>query len=199
MCQLRRICLSPVRGCLGPASPRYTFSNMKQSQVSGRSFVKASLFASDAVPLNLRAQAPASSQAAARANAPAAQPKDTLPMREIGSQKFSRLMLGGNLISGYSHARDFGYVATLMRFYITPSKVRETLETAEACGINVIHTFVTDDISALHEHWKNGGKMKLIAQVGADDPSGCPHIQLAVGRGATGIHINGDQAESLLA
>ena len=35
--------------------------------------------------------------------------------------------------------------------------------------------------------------------MGADDPSGCPHIQLAVDRGATGIHINGDQAESLLA
>ena len=120
-------------------------------------------------------------------------------MGKIGGQEFSRLMLGGNLISGYSHARDLGYVAPLMRFYNTPAKIRETLETAEANGINVINTFVTDDISALDEHWKNGGKMKWIAQVGAGDASGCPHIQLAVDRGATGIHINGDQAETLLA
>ena len=122
-------------------------------------------------------------QAAAPAKAPAAQLKDTLPMGKIGGQEFSRLMLGGNLISGYSHARDLGYVATLMRFYNTPAKIRETLETAEAHGINVINTFVTDDISALHEHWKNGGKMKWIAQVGAGDASGFPHVRLAVDRG----------------
>ena len=171
---------------------------IKHSKLTRRGFVKTSLFASAAMPLGLSAQnTPPIQSPPAGGVAPAT--KDTLPMGRIGGQEFSRLMLGGNLISGYSRARDFGYVATLMRFYITPSKVRETLETAEACGINVIHTFVTDDISALHEHWKNGGKMKLIAQVGADDPSGCPHIQLAVGRGATGIHINRDQAESLLA
>ena len=171
---------------------------MKPTEVSRRSFVKASLLASASIPLGLHAQAPASPQTAAP-NAPTTQPKDTLPMGKIGGQEFSRLMLGGNLISGYSHARDLAYVAPLMRFYNTPAKIRETLEIAEAHGINVINTFVTDDISALHEHWKNGGKMMWIAQVGAGDASGCPHVQLAVDRGATGIHINGDQAESLLA
>ena len=161
--------------------------------------MKTSLVASAAIPLSLRAQdTPASPKAAGPS--PGADPaKNTLPMGKIGDQEFSRLMLGGNLISGYSHARDLGYVASLMRFYNTPAKIRETLETAEAHGINAINTFVTDDISALHEHWKNGGKMKWIAQVGAGDASGCPHIQLAVDRGATGIHLNGDQAETLLA
>ena len=161
--------------------------------------MKTSLVASAAIPLSLRAQdTPASPKAAGPS--PGADPaKNTLPMGKIGDQEFSRLMLGGNLISGYSHARDLGYVAPLMRFYNTPAKIRETLETAEAHGINAINTFVTDDISALHEHWKNGGKMKWIAQVGAGDASGCPHIQLAVDRGATGIHLNGDQAETLLA
>ena len=172
---------------------------MNSSHFSRRRFMKTSLVASAAIPLSLRAQdTPASPKAAGPS--PGADPaKNTLPMGKIGDQEFSRLMLGGNLISGYSHARDLGYVASLMRFYNTPAKIRETLETAEAHGINAINTFVTDDISALHEHWKNGGKMKWIAQVGAGDASGCPHIQLAVDRGATGIHLNGDQAETLLA
>jgi hypothetical protein len=161
--------------------------------------MRTSLVASAAIPLSLRAQDPPASRKEAAQSPAADQAKNSLPMGKIGDQEFSRLMLGGNLISGYSHARDLGYVATLMRFYNTPAKIRETLETAEAHGINAINTFVTDDISALHEHWKNGGKMKWIAQVGAGDPSGCPHIQLAVDRGATGIHINGDQAETLLA
>ena len=171
---------------------------IKRSKLTRRGFVKTSLFASAAMPLGLSAQnTPPIQSPPAGGVAPAT--KDTLPMGKIGGQEFSRLMLGGNLISGYSHARDLGYVAPLMRFYNTPAKIRETLETAEANGINVINTFVTDDISALDEHWKNGGKMKWIAQVGAGDASGCPHIQLAVDRGATGIHINGDQAETLLA
>jgi len=46
---------------------------------------------------------------------------------------------------------------------------------------------------------KNGSKMKWMARVGAGNATGCPHIQLAVDRGATAIHINGDQAETLLA
>lgn len=167
---------------------------MKATPLTRRSFVGSSLLASAAIPLGLRAQ-----NDAAVGAAPVAVSSDKMPMGRIAGQEFSRLMLGGNLISGYSHARDLGYVAPLMRFYNTPAKIRETLEIAEAHGINVINTFVTDDISALHEHWKNGGKMKWIAQVGAGDASGCPHVQLAVDRGATAIHINGDQAETLLA
>jgi len=149
--------------------------------------------------MELRAEPAASAEKTPSASAVPKAAGASLPMGKIGGEDFSRLMLGGNLISGYSHSRDLGYVAPLMRFYNTPAKIRQTLEIAEAHGINVINTFVTDDISALQEHWKNGGKMKWIAQVGAGDASGCPHVQLAVDRGATGIHINGDHAESLLA
>ncbi len=172
---------------------------MKPTKLTRRSFVRTSLMASAAVPLTLRAETQSRAEKPADPASTPSTAKETLPMGRIGDQEFSRLMLGGNLISGYSHARDLSYVAPLMRFYNTSAKIRETLEIAESQGINVINTFVTDDISALHEHWKNGGKMKWIAQVGSGDASGCPHVQLAVDRGATGIHINGDQAESLLA
>ncbi len=148
---------------------------------------------------NSTAQTTGSSQSPAAPAATSETAKDPMPTGNIAGQEFSRLMLGGNLISGYAHARDLGYVGPLMRFYNTPAKIRQTLEIAESHGINALNTFVTDDISALHEHWKNGGKMKWIAQVGAGNSDGCPHVQLAVDRGATAIHINGDHAETLLA
>ena len=57
-------------------------------------------------------------------------------MGKMGGQEFSRVMLGGNLIGGYAHSRDLAYVSTLTRRYNTDSKIRETLEMAEAQGIN---------------------------------------------------------------
>jgi len=170
-----------------------------QTPLTRRTFVKTTLAASAAIPLGLRNQAGADTPVAGRP-APGEEPaRSTLPMGKIGGHEFSRLMLGGNLISGYAHARDLRYVATLMRFYNTPAKIRQTLELAEANGINAINTFFTDDISALREHWNNGGKMKWVAQVGAGDAAGCPDVQVAVDHGATAIHINGDHAETLLA
>ena len=119
-------------------------------------------------------------------------------MGKIGNQEFSRLFLGGNLIGGYSHSRDLTYVSTLMRRYNTPAKIRETLELAEANGINAVNTWVMQENGSLFEHWKGGGKMKWFAQIRLDADGGYSQIQKAVDEGAVGIHITGDKAESLL-
>ena len=63
-------------------------------------------------------------------SAPAA--RETMPMGKIGGQEFSRLMMGGNLIGGWSHSRELAYVSTLARRYNTDAKIRETLEVGEA-------------------------------------------------------------------
>src|SRR5271169_4729639 len=97
-------------------------------QISRRDFVKSSLIASAAVPLALGAK----TSSAADTPAPAAAPKEAIPTGKIGGQEFSRLFMGGNLIGGYSHSRDLGYVSTLMRRYNTDAKIRETLELGEA-------------------------------------------------------------------
>ncbi len=121
-----------------------------------------------------------------------------MPTGRIGNQEFSRLMLGGNLIGGWSHSRDLAYVGTLMRRYNTDAKIRETLELAEAHGITAINTWVMQENSHLFNHWKRGGKMKWIAQVRLDADGGYSQIQKAIDEGATGVHITGDTAESLL-
>jgi hypothetical protein len=85
-----------------------------------------------------------------------------------------------------------------MRRYNTEAKIRETLEIAEANGINAINTYVMDDNKPIWSHWKNGGKMKWFAQVRLDSQAGYSQIDKAAAEGAAGIHVNGDAAESLL-
>ena len=62
--------------------------------------------------------------------------KGTLPQGNLGKFKVSRLILGGNLIGGWSHARDMIYASTLFKAYNSDRKVFETLEVAERAGIN---------------------------------------------------------------
>lgn len=119
-------------------------------------------------------------------------------MGRIGNTEFSRLMLGGNLIGGYAHARDLSYVSPLMRRYNTDAKIRETLEIAESNGINVINTWVMQENGAIFEHWKNGGKIKWIAQARLDGGRGFSQVQKAVDEGACGVHLTGDTCEGLL-
>jgi hypothetical protein len=168
-------------------------------QISRRGFVKSSLIASAAVPLGLARSTQALAQTAAvPAVATATPPQETMPTGKIAGQEFSRLIMGGNLIGGWSHSRDLTYVSTLMRRYNTDAKIRETLEVAETQGITAINTWVMQENSHIFNHWKRGGKMKWFAQVRLDADGGFSQIQKAIDEGAAGIHITGDAAESLL-
>jgi hypothetical protein len=65
-------------------------------------------------------------------------PVGSLPCGKIRNVSLSRLLLGGNLIGGWAHSRDLMYSSKLFTSYNTESKVFETLELAQACGINTI-------------------------------------------------------------
>ena len=52
--------------------------------------------------------------------------------------ELSRLIMGGNLIGGFTHARDLIYVSKLVKTYHTDEKVIQTLALGEKCGINAI-------------------------------------------------------------
>jgi len=62
----------------------------------------------------------------------------SLPCGKIGRVSISRLFIGGNLIGGWAHSRDLMYASKLFTSYNTQAKVFETLELAQACGINTI-------------------------------------------------------------
>ena len=65
-------------------------------------------------------------------------PPGSLPCGKIGNVSISRLVMGGNLIAGWAHSRDLSYASNLFRAYNTEAKIFETLELAQACGINTI-------------------------------------------------------------
>jgi uncharacterized membrane protein YphA (DoxX/SURF4 family) len=53
--------------------------------------------------------------------------KGQVPQGKIREIPLSRIMIGGNLISGFAHSRDLIYVSTWLKKYFTDEKVIETL------------------------------------------------------------------------
>jgi hypothetical protein len=64
--------------------------------------------------------------------------KATLPKGKIGNLEISRILLGGNLLTHYTHSRDLRYVYNLCAHYNTEDKIHETMALAEAHGIDTL-------------------------------------------------------------
>ncbi len=88
-----------------------------------------------------------------------------VPQAELApGMTIGRMLLGGNLLTHYTHSRDLQYVYTLAARYNTKEKIFETMALAEAHGVNavVIHT-AAGVVDWLQEYRnKLGGKMKWI-------------------------------------
>ena len=69
--------------------------------------------------------------------------KGKVPKGRIGKVEVSRLILGGNLIGGWAHARDLVYASPLVQAYHTREKIYETFRLAEACDID---SFLTNPV-----------------------------------------------------
>ena len=91
--------------------------------------------------------------------------KQQVPQAElVPGLTMGRMLLGGNLLTHYTHSRDLRYVYTLAARYNTKEKIFETMAIAEAHGVNavVIHT-AAGVVDWLQEYRnKHGGKMKWI-------------------------------------
>jgi len=92
-------------------------------------------------------------------------PQQQVPQAELApGLSIGRILLGGNLLTHYTHSRDLRYVYTLAARYNTKEKIFETMAIAEAHGVNavVIHT-AAGVVDWLQEYRKGyGGKMKWI-------------------------------------
>ena len=122
--------------------------------------------------------------------------RGTMPMAPIRGVPFSRVILGGNLIGGWAHARDLIYVSKLVKAYHHRDKVFETFLLAEQCGINAILTnpVLCDVINA---YWKRGiGKIKFISDCGGDDV--LERVQVSIDKGAAACYVQGQTADRLI-
>jgi uncharacterized membrane protein YphA (DoxX/SURF4 family) len=124
--------------------------------------------------------------------------KGQVPLGKIKDFKMSRIMIGGNLISGFAHARDLIYVSTWLKKYFTDEKVIETLWLCEACGINTaIFRCDENTIRILEKYWKRGGKVQWLAQT---YPKGedLTNVQTAIDHGAIGAFVMGGIADKIV-
>ena len=122
--------------------------------------------------------------------------KAKIPTARLGKLDLSRMMLGGNLMNGFAHARDLIYVSKLIKAYHHENKVFETLKLAEACGVNAI---ITNPILApmITAYWDRGiGKIQFLAQCkGKDEKELLDVIHYSIDQGACAAYIQGAAAD----
>jgi len=111
-----------------------------------------------------------------------------VPHARLGPLELSRVLLGGNLMNGFAHARDLMYVSSLVKAYHTVDKVLETLWIAEQCGMNalVINTHNGGHFVEQYRE-RNVGHMHFIAQCRAGDLM--PRVRRAIDLGVEGAYI----------
>ncbi len=118
-----------------------------------------------------------------------------LPQGQIGDLRLSRMILGGNLIGGWAHARDLIYVSKLIKAYHHRDKVFETFSIAESCGVN---TVLTNPLlcGVINDYWRQGGKIQFISDCGGQDLLGL--VQKSIDNGACACYIQGGIADRLV-
>ncbi len=132
------------------------------------------------------------------AGKPAAASKASLPTGMIGKVKISRLICGGNLITGYAHSRDLLYVSKLLKAYFTEAKIMDTWAMCEEHGINTM-IFHPSDKLALEIYRKyraQGGKIQFLAQLDPPKNDLATLIHQSVDAGAVGALLVGNYGDT---
>lgn len=159
--------------------------------VNRRAFIRNSVLASTAMA------------AVGTAAVPAAAPRDLLPVGKIGDLTITRLILGGNLLTRYQHTRDLAYLRKLVNSYNTDDKVRETIELAEASGINTLSVNITPAVmKTLADHRKNGGRIQTILYSTAnieDDKAYGDQVRQMIDFGSEAVYLWGAQCDKYVA
>lgn len=161
-------------------------------QVNRRSFIKTSMaVAAAAIGTGQRQSARAAGEPG-RTRPAAEVGANGMPMGRIKNLKVSRLISGGNLISGWAHSRDLIYVHNLMDHYNTPEKVVETLALLEENGVN---TIIADPrkkpMDIFKKHWSMGGKIQWIAEGHPTPEDLKTNIKASIDWGASAVYLQG--------
>ncbi len=168
--------------------------------LSRRGFIQATALAATGA-IAAMADAPDTAAAAEPAAAPGASSAAApLPCGRIGKASISRLLLGGNLISGGMHARDLKYSGALFRAYVTEQKLMETLRLAEEHGINTVFETGASYVARYNREFR--GHLQIIPHIevsaGQTPQALSDHIQAQVDTGAVALYVWGVSADRLV-
>lgn len=127
-------------------------------------------------------------------------PVSGLQMGKIGNLTISKLLCGGNLISGFSHARDLMYVSPLLKAYNTDEKVLDTLQLCEENGINTAILRCDEHVVGLLDRYRKerGGKIQWLAQTYPKVDNLTENIKIAIDNGAIGAYMHGGIGDSFV-
>lgn len=134
-------------------------------------------------------------------NLPAA--KECLPKGKIRDLEISRLLLGGNLLTHFTHSRDLRYVYNLAAHYNTDEKILETMAVAEANGIDTLTIHNPPHAISLLKRYRQerGGKIKwIICPTAPAEPGMAKYtesVQQLIDDGADAIYLWGVRADGL--
>ncbi len=118
----------------------------------------------------------------------------------FGGREVSRLIIGGNLISGSAHAGELIYQSDLMTRYFDSERIFETWTLAERNGINT--TLMRCDPHII-EHYgrfqrERGGKLHWIAQTAPEQGDPVQNAKLARDHGAFAVYLHGGVSDKLV-
>ena len=126
--------------------------------------------------------------------------KVELPKGKLGAHEISRLVMGGNLIGGWAHARDLIYAEKLFKAYNTEKKIFETLMLCEQAGVNCINIGFPTIETMVKYRKVTGSKIKVITQVGITNKSNdiYENVTHAIDSGMDIIQLQGNWCDWLV-
>ena len=123
--------------------------------------------------------------------------KGHLPQGDLGKLKVSRVIFGGNVLSGGApHARDLIYAPSLWKAYNTDRKVFETLELAERAGVNSYLVGASWCMPLFNKYRElNSSKMISIVAVAPTAKDLKTDVDKAIDYGASTLYVRGVEGD----
>jgi hypothetical protein len=117
-----------------------------------------------------------------------------LPLVPFGPHRLSRLIVGGNPVSGNSHVS--AALSREMRDYFTAANVKAMLRRSEECGINTWQSRGDRHIlRLLNEYRLEGGRIQWIAQTASELADIPRHVRELASAGAIGVYHHGSATD----
>ena len=123
---------------------------------------------------------------------------DALPTVKLGPHTVSRLIVGGNPVSGNSHTSDG--LGREMRDYFTAENVKKMLRNCEQAGINTWQSRGDKHIQRLLTEYRGeGGRIQWIVQTASELANIPGHIRDLASMKPVGIYHHGSQTDKFWA
>ncbi|UCF38688.1 MAG: hypothetical protein JSU96_07590 [Acidobacteriota bacterium] len=128
------------------------------------------------------------------------QPVTSMERGKLGDREVSRLIIGGNLMSGSAHAGELLYQSQLMTHYFTDEKIQETWRIAQQNSINT--TLMRADphiVRNYRAYCKDmGDGLQWIAQSAPEQGDPVENAKMARDNGAFAVYFHGGRGDNLI-